>query len=85
MGTRSTGNTPYRLAASPIRRERDKVMNAIQELQRLLRDEGTFVTDTQAESIARRVSSSVEAYLAHRRQPRPTSRPLIHKTLRAVA
>ena len=51
------------------------VMTAIQELQRLLREEGTFVTDTQAESIVRRVSSSVEAYLAHRREPRPTTRP----------
>lgn len=64
---------------------RDKVMTAIQELQRLLREEGTSVTDTQAEAIARRVSKSVEAYLAHRRQPRPTSRPLVRKAVRAVA
>ena len=60
-------------------------MTAIQELQRLLREEGTFVTDTQAEAIVRRVSGSVEAYLAHRREPRPTSRPLVRKPVRAVA
>ena len=60
-------------------------MTAIQELQRLLREEGTFVTDTQAESIVRRVSSSVEAYLAHSREPRPTTRPLVRKAFRAVA
>ena len=60
-------------------------MTAIQELQRLLREEGTSVSDTQAEAIARRVSSSVEAYLAHRRQPRPTSRPLVRKQVRALA
>ena len=60
-------------------------MTAIQELQRLLREGGTFVTDTQAEAIARRVSSSVEAYLAHRRAPRATAQPLVGKPLRAVA
>ena len=43
-------------------------MNAIEELQRILREEGTHVTDSQAEAIARRVSSSVEAYLARRRE-----------------
>ena len=60
-------------------------MTAIQELQRMLREEGTSVTDTQAEAIARRVSSSVEAYLAHRRQAKPTSRPLVRKPLRVLA
>lgn len=60
-------------------------MTAIQELQRLLREEGTSVTDSQAEAIVRRVSSSVEAYLAHRREPRPTARPLIRKAFHAVA
>ncbi len=61
-------------------------MTAIQELQRLLREDGTFVTDAQAEAIARRVSSSVEAYLAHRRQALPTtSRPLVRRTVHALA
>ena len=73
------------MAASPRRIRETKVMTAIQELQRLLREEGTSVSDTQAEAIARRVSSSVEAYLAHRRQPRPTSRPLVRKQVRALA
>lgn len=45
-------------------------MNPLQELQQLLREDGTCVTDAQAEAIALHVSQSVEAYLARRRQQR---------------
>ncbi len=45
-------------------------MKPLEELQQLLREDGTCVTDAQAEAIAIRVSQSVEAYLARRRQQR---------------
>jgi hypothetical protein len=45
-------------------------MKPLEELQQLLREDGTCVTDAQAEAIAIRVSQSVEAYLARRRRQR---------------
>jgi hypothetical protein len=45
-------------------------MTPLEELQQLLREDGTCVTDAQAEAIARLVSNSVEAYLSRRRQQR---------------
>ena len=49
-------------------------MTPLEELQQLLREDGTCVTDAQAESIARLVSNSVEAYLSRRRQQRQQAR-----------
>ena len=60
-------------------------MTAIEELQRLLRDEGTSLTDAQAEALALRFSGSVETFLAHRRAKLAIERVTAARAPRAAA
>lgn len=73
----------YRTGAQeqPIRSN----MTAIEELQSMLREEGTSLTDAQAEALALRFSGSIENFLAHRRAKLAIARAAPPRAPRATA